>query len=58
MKTNIGVNGACGRMGKRIIQLAHEDKSLQITTAIDARAIPSRVRTSARPPASAALAFP
>lgn len=35
MKTKIGVNGACGRMGKRIIQLAHEDQSLQISAAVD-----------------------
>ena len=35
MKTKIAVNGACGRMGKRIIQLAHEDKSLQIVAAVD-----------------------
>jgi dihydrodipicolinate reductase len=26
MKTLIGINGACGRMGQRIVQLAHEDK--------------------------------
>ena len=30
MKTNIGINGACGRMGQRIVQLAHEDKTLHI----------------------------
>ena len=35
MKTIIAVNGACGRMGQRIIQLAHEDQSLQIVTAVD-----------------------
>ena len=35
MRTKIGVNGACGRMGKRIIQLAHEDMSLHIIAAID-----------------------
>jgi 4-hydroxy-tetrahydrodipicolinate reductase len=35
MKTRIGVNGACGRMGKRIVQLAHEDKSLQLVAAVD-----------------------
>jgi 4-hydroxy-tetrahydrodipicolinate reductase len=35
MKTKIGINGACGRMGKRIIQLAHEDKSLQLAAAVD-----------------------
>jgi 4-hydroxy-tetrahydrodipicolinate reductase len=35
MKTKIGVNGACGRMGKRIIQLAHEDPALHIVAALD-----------------------
>jgi 4-hydroxy-tetrahydrodipicolinate reductase len=44
MKTIIGVNGACGRMGKRILQLAHEDPSLQIGAALDARAHPEHGR--------------
>src|SRR5262249_32007964 len=35
MKTTIGVNGACGRMGQRIIQLAHEDKSLALAAALE-----------------------
>lgn len=35
MKTKIGVNGACGRMGKRIVQLAFEDHDLQIAAAVD-----------------------
>src|ERR1700722_13731566 len=35
MKTKIAVNGACGRMGKRIFQLAHEDKALHLVAAID-----------------------
>ena len=35
MKTKYGVNGACGRMGQRIIQLAHEDKSLNLVAAVD-----------------------
>ena len=35
MKTKLGVNGACGRMGKRIVQLAHEDRDLQIAAALD-----------------------
>ncbi len=35
MKTIIAVNGACGRMGKRIVQLAHEDSSLTIGAALD-----------------------
>lgn len=40
MKTTIGVNGACGRMGQRIIQLAHEDRSLTIGAALDAAGHP------------------
>jgi 4-hydroxy-tetrahydrodipicolinate reductase len=36
MKITIGVNGACGRMGQRIIQLAHEDKELTIGAALEA----------------------
>jgi 4-hydroxy-tetrahydrodipicolinate reductase len=35
MKVTIGVNGACGRMGQRIIQLAHEDKGLAIGAALE-----------------------
>ena len=46
MKTIIGVNGACGRMGQRIIQLAHEDKSLAIGAALETVG-PSPTRRSA-----------
>lgn len=35
MKTLIGVNGACGRMGQRILQLTHEDKELAIGAALE-----------------------
>jgi len=35
MKTIIGINGACGRMGKRIVQLAHEDGELSIGAALE-----------------------
>jgi 4-hydroxy-tetrahydrodipicolinate reductase len=44
MKTKIGVNGACGRMGKRIIQLAIEDNALQVAAAVDAAAHPEQSR--------------
>jgi 4-hydroxy-tetrahydrodipicolinate reductase len=44
MKTVIGVNGACGRMGKRILQLVHEDRSLQIGAALDAPQHPEHAR--------------
>src|SRR5438552_15492695 len=36
MKTVFGMNGACGRMGQRIIQLAQEDKSLVLGAALEA----------------------
>lgn len=36
MKITIGVNGACGRMGQRIIQLAHEDNELALGAALEA----------------------
>jgi 4-hydroxy-tetrahydrodipicolinate reductase len=36
MKYVIGVNGACGRMGQRIIALAYEDKDLTLGVALDA----------------------
>jgi 4-hydroxy-tetrahydrodipicolinate reductase len=35
MKTVIGVNGACGRMGQRIVQLAHVDKELTLGAALE-----------------------
>ena len=41
MKTNIGVNGACGRMSQRIIQLAHEDKSLHLAAALESAGHPA-----------------
>jgi 4-hydroxy-tetrahydrodipicolinate reductase len=44
MKTTIGINGACGRMGQRIVQLAHEDKALTIAAALDALGHPQQGR--------------
>jgi len=35
MKTHLAINGACGRMGQRLVALAQEDKSLQVVAAID-----------------------
>jgi 4-hydroxy-tetrahydrodipicolinate reductase len=40
MKTLIGINGAAGRMGQRIVQLAHEDKDLAIAAALEASSHP------------------
>jgi 4-hydroxy-tetrahydrodipicolinate reductase len=44
MKTTIGINGACGRMGQRIVQLAHEDKALTTAAALDAPGHPHQGR--------------
>ena len=40
MKTIIAVNGACGRMGQRIIDLAHQDKALEIGAALEGQEHP------------------
>jgi 4-hydroxy-tetrahydrodipicolinate reductase len=44
VKTTIGVNGACGRMGQRIVQLAHEDKDLVVGAALEAAGHPDMGR--------------
>ena len=44
MKTKIAVNGACGRMGKRIVQLAFEDKSLHVVAALESAAHPEHAK--------------
>src|SRR5262249_41736229 len=35
MKTHIGINGVCGRMGQRLVALAREDPGLSLVAAID-----------------------
>ncbi|HUR53229.1 MAG TPA: 4-hydroxy-tetrahydrodipicolinate reductase [Gemmataceae bacterium] len=35
MKTHIAINGACGRMGQRLVALAKEDSHLQVVAAVD-----------------------
>jgi 4-hydroxy-tetrahydrodipicolinate reductase len=44
MKTTIGINGACGRMGLRVVQLAHEDKSFVIGAAFESPSHPDQGR--------------
>jgi 4-hydroxy-tetrahydrodipicolinate reductase len=36
MKTVIGINGACGRMGQRLVHLAREDRELTLGAALEA----------------------
>lgn len=35
MKTTIAINGACGRMGQRLVALAKDDNDLQVVAAVD-----------------------
>lgn len=44
MKTTLAVHGACGRMGQRVVQLAHEDKELHVGAALDAPGHPQQER--------------
>jgi 4-hydroxy-tetrahydrodipicolinate reductase len=44
MKTTLGINGVCGRMGQRILVLALEDKELTIGAALDAPGHPCQGR--------------
>ena len=40
MKTVIAINGACGRMGQRLVALAREDGHLKVAAALDAAGHP------------------
>jgi 4-hydroxy-tetrahydrodipicolinate reductase len=35
MKTHIAINGACGRMGQRLVALSREDPELKLVAAVD-----------------------
>lgn len=40
MKTHVGINGAAGRMGQRLVHLAREDHSLHLAAALEAATHP------------------
>jgi 4-hydroxy-tetrahydrodipicolinate reductase len=44
MKTIIGINGACGRMGQRLVQLIREDTALSLGAALEAPSHPQQGR--------------
>lgn len=44
MKIAIGINGACGRMGQRLAQLAHADPELELRAALEAPGHPQQGR--------------
>ncbi|MBX9625586.1 MAG: 4-hydroxy-tetrahydrodipicolinate reductase, partial [Gemmataceae bacterium] len=41
MKTSIAINGAGGRMGQRLVALAHDDPGLHLIAAVDAAGSPA-----------------
>lgn len=41
MKTRLAINGACGRMGQRLVALAHDDTTLSVVAAIDSATHPN-----------------
>jgi 4-hydroxy-tetrahydrodipicolinate reductase len=44
MKVTVGINGACGRMGQRLVALAHEDPDLTLGAALEAAGHPQQGR--------------
>jgi 4-hydroxy-tetrahydrodipicolinate reductase len=46
MLTTLAIHGACGRMGQRLVALAHEDPSLKVLAAIDSPTNPLLGRDS------------
>jgi 4-hydroxy-tetrahydrodipicolinate reductase len=44
MKTVIGINGACGRMGQRLVHLAREDPRLAVGAALESSGHPQQGR--------------
>ncbi len=44
MKTLIGINGACGRMGQRLVHLAQQDPALALGAALEAPSHPQQGR--------------
>jgi 4-hydroxy-tetrahydrodipicolinate reductase len=44
MKTLVGINGACGRMGQRLVALGYEDKGLTVAAALEPPGHPQQGR--------------
>jgi len=44
MKTHIAINGACGRMGQRLVALSREDPELKLVAAVDWAGHPAQGR--------------
>ncbi len=44
MKTLVGINGACGRMGQRLVALGYEDKAMTVAAALETPGHPQQGR--------------
>lgn len=58
MKTHIAINGACGRMGQRLVALAHEDPDLKLVAAVDWAGHPGQGRDAGELAGVGALGVP
>jgi 4-hydroxy-tetrahydrodipicolinate reductase len=58
VKTIIGINGACGRMGQRLIHLAHEDPELTVGADLEAPTHPQQGRDVGEVCGTGALGVP
>lgn len=58
MKTHLAINGACGRMGQRLVALASEDHHLRVVAAIDSPAHPQHGQDAGTVAGIAALGVP
>jgi len=57
MKTLIGINGACGRMGQRLVALAKDDAALTVVAALDSGTHPDFGRDAGEIAGVGALGF-
>ena len=57
-KIKLGVNGAAGRMGQRIVALAHADSELAVAAALNRPSLPIWDATRAKLPGLARSACP
>ena len=55
---SVGIHGALGRMGRRLIQLIAEDPGLTLAAALDGTGIPGSATMSGRSAASRRWASP
>ena len=58
MRTHIAINGACGRMGQRLVALAREDPELAVVAAVDSPGHPLQGRDAGEVAGIGAIGVP